>query len=852
MGSTAPVILSVNYMSNTLSGSSLASLPHSPSLFKTLTCSQGSYCEHLDSQGALRPHWQSLFHALDKRGNIALSSDYERVQRMRHEDGATINPYDDLVEPTSSWDLDMIPLPLASQEWSQIESGIKQRMSLLEKVLQDTYGPQNLFKNGKIDSELIFANPNFLHACHGIQPSGNRHLTFYAADIYRAPDGQFRVFRDYSVNPAGLGYALENRLVMSRVFSKLYHKTQIRRLAPFFQAFHRAFIERSSLRKNDPGIVLFSPGPDSSIYFEHALLSRYLGYPLVEGQDLTVRNGKVFLKTLADLEPVEAIFRHVDDHNSDPFALRRNTSLGVSGLIQVCREQNIDVVNPIGSGFIETPALQAFLPQLCRNLLGEELLLANHPKWWCGNNDSLAHVVKNLDQFNISSAMQRTGGVGQAADILTHIQSTPSNYIASSPLTPSSAPSWDGNGATSCFSMMRVFACATENGFSVMPGGLAITGSNVETLIAQSPETQKSKDIWVISDEPVELITLMSGFTTIPEFKRTSDLPNRVADNLLWLGRYLERAEGLVRILRSIFRRLSGEDKPENIPELKFLLRILKAKHVLPGIAESFDVEELDLVQHLTDALYKKDSPESVRAIMRRIQETARNVRDRLSIDCTRILNRMESFRDQQKSDPLEMLDETLFTLHAFSGVAMESMTRGLGWQFMDMGRRIERSLNQAILTRLAILQVRTDSHNILQALLEICDSLMTYRGRYRSSFQLAPVLDLLLADEGNPKSMAFQFNQISAHIEQLPRVNEKKFSSREECIALDLLTGIRLLDLTRIECVDKISETDKVIEFLTSTEQKLKELGQEVSAHYLTRVPSTPHFAVFSGHQSL
>ena len=224
-----------------------ASLPtssnSSPSIFETISCPQGTYCEHLDSLGSLSPHWQSLIETLDQRGIDALKLDHERAKRMRHEDGATINPYDDLTEQTSSWALDMIPLPLASQEWAQIEAGVKQRMGLLEKVLQDTYGPQNLLKNGNIASELIFANPNFLHVCHGIQPSGNRHLTFYAADIYRGPDGQFRVFRDYSVNPAGLGYALENRLVMSRVFSGLYHKTQIRRLAPFFQAFHRAFIE---------------------------------------------------------------------------------------------------------------------------------------------------------------------------------------------------------------------------------------------------------------------------------------------------------------------------------------------------------------------------------------------------------------------------------------------------------------------------------------------------------------------------------------------------------------------------------------------------------------------------------
>ncbi len=271
-------------------------------------------------------------------------------------------------------------------------------------------------------AELVFANPNFLHSCHGIEPSGNRFLTFYAADLYRGADGRFRVLRDYGSHPAGLGYALENRIVMSRVFSELYHKTQIRRLAPFFQTFHRALIERASLRRDDPGIVLFSPGPDSPIYFEHALLSRYMGYPLVEGQDLTVRNGKVFLKKLAGLEPVEAIFRHIPDLSSDPFALRRETANGVAGLIQVCREQNIDIVNPIGSGFVDTPVLQTFLPSLCRQLMGSDLLLDNHPAWWCGACDGFNHAMTHLSHLTVSSAMDQSAVIDQLRyDLATEI-----------------------------------------------------------------------------------------------------------------------------------------------------------------------------------------------------------------------------------------------------------------------------------------------------------------------------------------------------------------------------------------------------------------------------------------------
>lgn len=811
------------------------------------------YCEAFSDQNQTREHWQPILSALDAKEPDDLKQHHERARRMRHEDGATINPFDESTRRSTSWALDMIPLPIAEREWSGIEAGVTQRAQLLEKILADTYGPQALLKNGSIPAELIFANPNFLHSCHGIQPSGNRFLTFYAADLYRAPDGRFRVLRDYASNPAGLGYALENRIVMSRVFSELYHKTQIRRLAPFFQSFHRALIQRASLRREDPGIVLFSPGPDSHIYYEHALLSRYLGYPLVEGQDLTVRNGKVFLKKLAGLEPVEAIFRHIPDLSSDPFALRRETANGVAGLIQVCREQNIDIVNPIGSGFVDTPILSTFLPLLCQQLLGKELLLENHPTWWCGNRDGLNYALAHWHQLTVGSAMDTSAVVDQSADLMAEIKINPSLYLVSAPVTPSSAPAWDLGSVSQCYNVVRVFACATAQGFTVMPGGLAITAGDIETLRRGCPEKLQSKDVWVLSDKPVEPFSLMDGFHAVAEFRRSNDLPSRVADNLLWLGRYLERAEGLIRLLRSVYRRLSGEDRLEDIPELQFLLNILRTKNIIPKnpAAESGHLFYRELSHHLRAALYQKDRPESVVFILRRVQETTRNVRDRLSIDSSRAINRLEEFSQNPFNDPIELLDKTLFTLSAFSGLAMESMTRGLGWRFMDMGRRVERAMNQAILIRISLPQVCNDAGNTLQSLLEVSDSLMTYRARYKSTFQLAPVLDLLLADESNPKSLAFQFSQLASHVAHLPRQSERRFSCAEERIALQMLTTVRLLDLTGIRCGAKDPQDEMLALFLTSMEALLKEFGQQISGHYLSRVPATPHYTMIPGDRS-
>jgi len=818
------------------------------SLFEAAAIPDEAYAEAMASPSQPRSHWQPLITALNAMGPEMLNRRQKRVKRRRHEDGATFNPFDDPTGREIPWNLEMIPLLLTAGEWAALEAGLIQRALLLEQILADTYGPQNLLKDRRLPAELVYANPRFLHPCHGIQAPGSRFLTYYAADLYRGKDGRFRVLRDYGACPTGLGYALENRIVISRVLSEMYHKTQIRRLALFFQTLHHNLIQRISQSRKDPGIVLLSPGPDSRIYFEHALLSRYLGYPLVEGQDLTVRNGGVYLKKLAGLEPVAAIFRHTGDSCIDPFALRQERAAGVAGLIQVARERNIEIVNPIGSGFVDTPALSVFLPSLCRQMMGEDLALASHPAWWCGNAEGMRYVRTNLERLRVGPAMDGSAATGRPDDLIAAIQDAPHSFMAQEPVCPAVVPAWDQGTVHPRFALLRVFACATDHGFAVMPGGLAITAGDVDTLTGDCPERQQSKDIWVLSDQPVEPFSLMEGLQSITEFRRSSDLPSRVADHLLWLGRYLERAEGLIRLLRSVFRRLSGEARPGDIPELPFLLNILRAEKTIPQAPDGGDHFPLygELAAHLNEALYRKDRVESVVTILRRVHEAARNVRDRLSPDAWRVINRLEGFEETPAGDPLELLDDTLFTLSAFSGLAMESMTRGLGWRFMDMGRRVERAMNQVGLIRIGLAGVCTESSSALEALLEVSDSIMTYRARYRTAFQLAPVLDLLLADESNPKSLSFQCSRLADHVEHLPRQSDRRFASPEERMALEMLTAVRLLDLTDLDCEGDGSITGTLAVFLESIENRLKNFAQQVSAHYLSRVPATPHFTIF------
>lgn len=826
--------------------------PASSSLFDTVPFPHGAYCEGFLSPASPRDHWQPLLAALDAMGSDVLNERQERARRMRHEDGATYNPFDDPAGRGTPWALEVMPLPLTAEEWEGLEAGLIQRARLLETILADTYGPQNLVKEGWLPPELVFANPHFLRSCHGIQPAAQRYLTYYAADIYRGPDGRFRVLRDYGSNPAGLGYALENRIVTSRVFPELYHRTQIRRLALFFHAMHHSMIQRAALRREDPNIVLLTPGPDSRIYFEHALLSRYLGYPLVEGPDLTVRNGEVFLKKLAGLEPVSAIFRHTGDASSDPFALRRETAVGVAGLIQAAREGLVDIINPIGSGFIDTPVLPIFLSRLCRHLMGQDLLLEDHPAWWCGAAEGLDHVLANLGDLTLGSAMDDSAVLDGSADPVAAIQAAPHTFMARAPICPSATPAWRPSGAATRYTVMRLFACATDQGFAIMPGGLAITAPDVASLTADCPERLQSKDIWVLSEQPVAPFSLMGGLQTATAVSRGSDLPSRVADHLLWLGRYLERAEGLVRLLRSVFRRLSGEARPAEIPELSFLLNLLRADNTIPPSADRDDGIPLyrELLAQLEAALYQQDRPESVVAILKRVKEAARNVRDRLSLDSWRAINRLEAFADAPAGDRLELLDDTLFTLSAFSGLAMESMTRGLGWRFMDMGRRLERSMNQASLIRAGLPEVCGESRSILEALLEIFDSIMTYRARYRTTFQLAPVLDLLLLDDSNPKSLAFQLNQLCHHVRELPQQDDPHVVQGEAHAAQEMVLALRQMDFASLRCRSDGDGAASLAAFLESIETGLKAFAQQISAHYLSRVPATPHFSMLPGHR--
>jgi uncharacterized circularly permuted ATP-grasp superfamily protein/uncharacterized alpha-E superfamily protein len=774
------------------------------------------YDEMLTSEGQIRAHWQPLMDSIAATGQQGLASRWQEGRRLLHDNGVTFNVYSDLDSTNRPWPLDPLPFLIGEAEWASIEAAMCQRATLLNALLVDFYGPQRLLHEGLFPPELIFRHPGFLRPCSNVPVAGDIYLHNYSADLARSPDGQWWVIADRTQTPSGAGYALENRLVSQRVLPDVFRAAHVRRLADFFVAYREALRGLVPHHQDNPRIVLLTPGPYNETFFEHAFLARYLGYTLVEGGDLTVRDNCVFLKTLGGLLPVDLIMRRQDDTFCDPLELREDSMLGVPGLVEAVRAGNVALVNALGSGLLESPATAAFLPGLCKHLLGEELKMPTVATWWCGEKKPLSHVAENLEglvikqTFGSARRLPIFGAKLSAAEreqLLEEIQQAPADYVAQEQVALSSVPVWqDGGGLEPRHMVLRVYVVASEGSYAVMPGGLTRITSSLDSLVASMQHGGGSKDTWVLSSSPVPQTTLLSPASTSLEVSRaTFDLPSRVADNLFWLGRYAERVESAVRVARAILTRLYQESDPTNAAGLEASVRIMAALgHLSPKLIESNGnaTDSASLERNMLAAIYDSDEQSSLGWTLSQLRRVAWLLRDRFSADAWRVLNRF----DQQFTSPppveplrvdraLSLLDDAIMTLSAFSGLVMESMTRGDGWRFLDIGRRLERGLQMVEMLRHGLNPRTHDEGGELQTLLEIADSSLTYRSRYLTSMQADLVFDLLLLDEANPRSAAFQLARLREHVEGLPDQSDNHRRSAKWRVVVGLLSAVQLAD---------------------------------------------------------
>lgn len=766
-----------------------------------------AYDELLASNGHPRRHYAPLLSELDTTNVTDLHRRLETGQRLVREHGITYNVYGDPRGMERPWQLDPIPFIIAPDEWRALEIGLIQRAMLLNKILADCYGAQELIHSRWLSPALVFGQPDFLRPCHGIRVLGDTFLHFYAADLARSPDGRWWVVSDRTQIPTGAGYALANRLVTSRILSEVFHDNNVHRVAGFFRDVQNTLRQLSPRATGEPRVVLLTPGPHNETYFEQAYLARYLGYTLVEGQDLTVRDDHVFLKTLSGLEPVDVILRRVDDDFCDPLELRNDSILGVPGLVEAIRAGNVVVANALGSGVVQSPAFMAFLPGLCERILGEELKLPSVATWWCGQAGARKYVLENLDKLALKNAFrmrmqidsERRLTAAERDELRRRIEFDPDQFVAQERVEFSVAPSWSNHGLVPRPVALRVYLVAHNGGYHAMPGGLArvspaVSGTALlpfkEGLPARSTIQSSqfismqrggsSKDTWVISETPVEEITLLRASGHSVELRRTgNNLPSRLADNFFWLGRYSERADATARLLRSALLRFNPERTGSMMPLLMPILQTLETQGQLPDVLEKPELGQSPeaFEAELLAAIFDPARLGSLRNTAGNLLRLAVYVRERISKDMWFVLNKLNERLASPGStlvmlagDAAGALSETLQSLAAFHGLARENMTRAQAWRFLDMGLRIERVIYMGTLLEATLRSEEAENPSVLEAVLEVADSSITYRSRYSLLQHVPAVFDLILLDDKNPRSVLFQINQLVQHFEHLPR----------------------------------------------------------------------------------
>jgi uncharacterized circularly permuted ATP-grasp superfamily protein/uncharacterized alpha-E superfamily protein len=810
----------------------------------------GHFDEVRSSAGPLREPWAAFADATEWHADV-LAQAQKRVARQIDENGVTYNDYATADGVQRPWSLDVLPLIVTAAEWERLGRGLRQRARLLNALAADVYGPQELLRSGLLPPALVFRHPGFLRACHGAEPAGGTFLHLVAFDLARGPDGEWRVAGTRTQAPSGVGYALENRAIVSRVLPDAFHALRVQALSSFFRDLRQMLFAGAPLNGGAPHVVVLTPGPYNETYFEHAYLARQLGFPLVEGGDLTVRNDRLFLKTIAGLRQVHAVLRRLDDDYCDPLEMRADSTLGVPGLVQAWRAGNVLVANAFGMRVFESPALLAFLPAICERLFGEPLQTPAIASWWCGEAASLRDARRRLAEGVIKSAFADAAMDPVFVSRLdatarrewdARLGAAPDEFVVSEFLPLSNAPVWHADRLESRAVMLRVFLLADGAGdYHLMPGGLSrIAGPDPNFVSGKRGGS--SKDTWVLSNVPLPAPLPIERRIKARERHREPPTSSRAAEHLFWLGRYAERSENTARLLRSVLRRLTDTDAvPAGLHPA--YLRTCVHQHLLDEASSNATTAAIG--QELIAGLLDRDGRRSLAFNVAQTVRVAGAVRDRLSPDNSRVLNRLlQRFSRESPAldldQALALIDDALFSLAAVGGLEMAHMTRNDGWRFLSLGRHLERlAFVSGTLADVWSEQLSASAGG-LEWLLELSDSLLAYRVLHRQQPEWNSVLDLMLVEERNPRSARFQLVKLAKHMRLLPGAALADIVAQVERLLVHCGTEGHGRDEGSAGGGDGRLET-----VVSGCQDAAMRIGSAVSLHYFSHVHDVPRVTV-------
>ena len=809
-------------------------------LFQNYLLDFSNYEELLTDESKIKPEWETLLGNLRAIGSKELISKQSEIDWLLEENGVTYNVYNDPKGLNRPWNLNIVPFIIHQKEWNTIEKGIQQRSEVLNLVLKDVYGKRELLSKGIIPPEVIYAHRGFLRPCDQIQYKTSKQLLIYAADLARGPDGQMWVVNDRTQAPSGMGYALENRFSISRTVPEFFNEINVKQPSQFFRDLNRLLLHAAPENKENPTIVILTPGPLNETYFEHSYLSSFLGLPLVKGNDLIVRYGKLWMKSLIGLKQVDVILRRVDDVFVDPLELREDSYLGIAGLMEVVRLQNVTIVNPVGSGILENPALIPFMNNICKHFLNEDLLLPQIASWWCGQekerNYVLTHlpslVIKKIDRPNrerifFCEFLSKKEMNELKLEILTH----PYKFVAQERIHFSSAPNFVKGQLEPRNIVCRSFSIAKDNGYSVMPGGLVRVAAKREELIVSNQRGGTSKDFWVVSDKAQHNIQHYSWQkSSSNQSYGLEDVPSNTAENLFWSGRYLGRTIVTARYMRMVMNQMNNvqyNDSESQSENLKILFKsITNITSTFPGFMDDKEGKAMkNPLKEIEAVIFDTSKSGSFAQTLSSFSNSFYSLRNLWSRDMWRVFESIQKvWTDYESLDNYSIVihtkffDRILTRLIAFMALIEESVLVKQGLLLYFIGLQMEQAMMTIAKFRsLVIVQYEEDlEYDILESLLNSHESLNIYRYSYRSFLSLENVLNLILFDKEYARSLTYQIKRLKKDIDLLPVRNSDDLTACKRTI-LEALMKIENAQLTELTSVDQNTKMRLKLEELLS-----------------------------------